>query len=576
VNAGLLDWAILGAVYAALVGGALLTRRYMRSVADGFSMGWWGLSMAPFLTILAVSGWVTYRFRSTRCLTLAEFFERRYSRGFRIFAGVVAYAAGLFNFGIFPAVGARFFVYFMGLPEAWFPFVMVVLLLTALFFVFTGGQVAVIVTDFLQGLFSNFVFLIVPVYLLFVVDWSQVVDVLSDRPPGKSLVNPFDTEYIPDFNFWYFLIGLVGVMYSAMSWQGTAAYNTSAKSAHEAKMGGVLTMWRGIPQGLTMLLLPILAFTVMSHPDWTETARGVEEVIAGVENEAVHTQLRTPLVLAKLLPAGILGLFAAMMLAAFISTHNTYLHSWGSILIQDVVMPFRKRPLSPKAHLLVLRLSIVGVAIFIFLFSLHYEQTEEILLYFAITGAIFAGGSGAVIIGGLYWKRGTSGAAWAAMLAGSTIAVGGIVLQHYWKKAHGEEFPVNGQEFWGIGMGASVLVYAFVSLLVRPRVFNLDRLLHRGKFALADEYVVVEAAPSRGWKMLGIGKEFSRRDKALYLVTYAWTLLWTITFVVGTVVCLSHDVGNGPWLVYWRVFLGIQVAMSVVVIVWLSTAASTT
>ena len=34
--------------------------------------------------------------------------ERRYGRRFRIFAGVVAFGAGAFNFGIFPAVGARF------------------------------------------------------------------------------------------------------------------------------------------------------------------------------------------------------------------------------------------------------------------------------------------------------------------------------------------------------------------------------------------------------------------------------------------------------------------------------------
>ena len=128
----------------------LLTRKYMRSVADflaagrqggrylvsvsqgmaalgaitivanlemnfeaGFAMTWWGLSMGLVMTIIAVSGWVIYRFRATRSLTLAEFFERRYSRRFRIFAGLIAFAAGLINFGIFPAVGARFFIHFM-------------------------------------------------------------------------------------------------------------------------------------------------------------------------------------------------------------------------------------------------------------------------------------------------------------------------------------------------------------------------------------------------------------------------------------------------------------------------------
>ena len=97
MSAGALDWAILLAVYTALVVGAILTRRYMRSVADflaagrtagrymltigqgmaalgaitlvanfemnleaGFSMSWWGMSMGPFLTILAVSVGLTF------------------------------------------------------------------------------------------------------------------------------------------------------------------------------------------------------------------------------------------------------------------------------------------------------------------------------------------------------------------------------------------------------------------------------------------------------------------------------------------------------------------------------------
>ena len=47
-------------------------------------------------------------------------------------------------------------------------------------------------------------------------------------------------------------------------------------------------------------------------------------------------------------PTGLLGLMCAAMLAAFISTHDTYLHSWGSILVQDVILPFRRKPFTPR------------------------------------------------------------------------------------------------------------------------------------------------------------------------------------------------------------------------------------
>ncbi len=156
-----------------------------------------------------------------------------------------------------------------------------------------------------------------------------------------------------------------------------------------------------------------------------------------------------------------MGAMTAVMLMATVGTHDTYLHSWGAIFIQDVVMPFRNKPFAPEQHLRVLRLSILGVCIFIFIFSMIFQQSEYIFLFFAITGAIFTGGSGAVIIGGLYWKRGTTAAAWSALLTGSVVAVGGIII-----KQLDPDFFINGQEFWGLAMLSSSLVY-IVGFLAR-------------------------------------------------------------------------------------------------------------
>ena len=218
-------------------------------------------------------------------------------------------------------------------------------------------------------------------------------------------------------------------MYGTLGWQGSQGYNSSAKSAHEAKMGSVLAGFRGLPQGLFMFLVPVLIYVFMNHPDYQSVADSVNSSLAGLSTDTLRSQMRAPFVLSEVLPVGLLGAFAALMLAAFISTHDTYLHSWGSIFIQDVIMPFRAKPFDKDTHLKVLRYSIYGVAVFIFLFSLLFQQNQKIALFFAITGAIFAGGSGAVIIGGLYWKRGTTTAAWAAMITGAVIAVGGIILK---------------------------------------------------------------------------------------------------------------------------------------------------
>ncbi len=538
----------------------------------GFSMAWWGMTMALVLLVITVSGWVIYRFRQTRCLTLAQYFEMRYSRKFRVFTGIICFLSGLINFGIFPAVGARFFIYFCGLPQYFdvfglavstFAVTMILLLSISLFFVFAGGQVAIIIADFFQGMFVNIVFVLIIVWAFFSFDWSMIQESLSAAPQDASLINPFKTSNVKDFNFWYFLVGVFGVMYNTMSWQGTQGYNASAKSAHEAKMGSVLSGWRGLPQTILFLFIPIVAYAVLNHADFTTIANTVQAVLSGVESEAVQSQLKAPLVLSQILPRGLIGGFVAVMLAAFISTHDSYLHSWGCILVQDVIMPLRKKPFTREQHLRVLKLSIGFVAVFIFFFSLLFKQSQYIFLFFAITGAIFAGGSGAVIIGGLYWKRGTTAAAWVAMITGSSIAVGGIIIHQIV-----DNFFINGQWFWMISMFGASVVYVVVSLLGRSRPFEMDKLLKRGKYAVKEESQVIEAVPSRGWRILGMGKEFTRGDKFIYIVNYIWTGGWTLVFIVGTVYNLMYDVSDDTWMSFWKIYLGIHVTLAVIVIFW--------
>jgi len=613
LNLTWIDWGIVAAVLTFIIGVVIVSKPLMRSVSDflaagrtggrylislsqgtaslgaitivgmlemnylaGFNMRWWEMAMAVVVVGISVSGWVLYRFRQTRALTMAQFFEIRYSRNFRIFAGTLAFLSGIINFGIFPAVSARFFIYFCGLPKtidvlglhvSTFALVMIVILWIPLYFVFSGGQIAVMITDFLQGIFVNVVFIVIVIVLMLKVDWAQIFQALSQAPADASLVNPFKTGSTKDYNFWYFFIGMIGVIYGKLSWQGTQAYNASAKSAHEAKMGDVLANWRGIPQwGLFLVFVPIVAYTFWHGPGFAAAAASLRPVLDGLGSEALRSQLTVPLALTKLLPVGLMGAFAAVMLAAAIGCNETYLHSWGSIFIQDVVMPLRKRPFAPEQHLKLLKLSILAVAVFSFFFSLLFQQSEYIFLFFAITGAIFAGGSGAVIVGGLYWKRGTTAAAWASLVVGSVVAVGGIVL-HQVKP----DFFINGQMFWGLAMAASSLVYISVSLITgRRKTFDMDKMLHRGKYLIREEYTVVDAAPVKGWKVLGMGREFTRSDKVIYVATYAWTASWVVVFVVGTVLNLTGGVDAGSWMRFWKTYVMIYLVVSIFVIVWFS------
>jgi len=659
MNLSFIDWMIVVIVLGGMIYSVSMTKGLMKSVSDflsagrtagryvisissgvaglgaisivmflemgyvaGFSLSWWGLSQGIILLAITMSGWVIYRFRMTRSLTLAQFFEKRYSRKFRIFAGMVAFFAGLINFGIFPAVGAQFFINFCGLPDSFlgipmYPLVMIVLLGIALYFVYTGGQIAVIIADFFQGVFVTIVLFIVTLYLLFTIGWDQVSDSLQDTPiklakeeiqtlknddsfqsltldeqsskineinvkfENSSRINPFKTSHVEDFNFWYFLIGIIGVMYGALSWQGSQGYNSSAKNAHEAKMGVVLAGWRGVPQGMFMFLVPVLVYVLMNHPDYQYIADSVNTSLSSLSSDTLKGQMRAPFVLSEILPVGLLGAFAALMLAAFISTHDTYLHSWGSIFIQDVIMPFRKKPFDKETHIKVLRYSIFGVAVFIFLFSLLFSQSQKIALYFAVTAAIFAGGCGAVIIGGLYWNRGTTAAAWTAMIIGAIIGVSGTLVKQIsdiWlldvnsyaqlKTILAFLKNINGQEYWGLGMASASISYIAVSLLFPKKPVNMDKLLNRGKYSIDGEVNIVDEEVKIGWKIFGMGKEFTKNDKLIYILNYAWTGLWTLVFIIGTVYNLSNPASDDAWMKFWEYYIYIHLVLSGIVLVW--------
>lgn len=609
---GVLDWIIIIVVMGIMIGSVLYTKSMMRSVSDflsanrtagryivsfsqgmaqlgsitiigmfemnyiaGFTMRWWEYANGIVVLFVTISGWVIYRFRQTRALTMAQFLEMRYSKNFRVFSGILAFASGIINFGIFPAVGSRFFVYYFGLPQYFsflgidistFASIMFLLLALSIFFVFAGGQISVMVADFIQGWFVNITFILICIYLIYTFSWDSISETLASAPADASLINPFKSGNIKDYNFWFFFVGMIGIIYGKMAWQGTQGYYVSAKSPHEAKMGEVLGIWRNIPQwSLFLVLVPVVAYTVMHNPQYAPLAEAVKPTLDGVGSEAIKVQLTIPMILTKILPVGLFGAFAAVMMAAFIGTHDTYLHSWASIFIQDVYLPITKKQLSPEKHIRLLKWAIIGVAAFIFCFSLIFQQSEYIFLFFAITGSIFIGGAGSVIIGGLYWKKGTTAAAWTAMIVGAVVSVSGIILQQVYP-----DFPINGQTFWGLAMFLAALSYVLVSLLGKRNDFNLDKLLHRGEYAVEGDDQTVNTKVEKGWKIFGMGKEFTKKDKLIYIVTYGWTFIWTAIFVIGTIYNLTHDVKNELWMDFWKIYIFVNIGVSIIIMIWFS------
>ncbi len=634
---GAVDWAIVALFVSALAASAWSMRRFARSVSGflsanrlagrylltvsynmaqvgvitlvwyfqlgydvGFTQYWWGYLEGPSLVVLAATGWVIYRFRETRAMTLAQFFEMRYSRRFRVFSGMVAFISGILNYAIFPGVTARFFVAMLGLPEQFgfmgaqlptFPAVMAVLLAFAVFMVFAGGMLAVLVTDFFQGVFCFCTFVTLCWWVLLSFPWPQLEETMLMLPTGRSMLNPLGLQEEQNFNVVYWLISAFILFYACRAWQGDQGYNSAARDAHEARMGQLLNGWRYRTLMLVTVLVPLAVRAFLTHPEHAAASAGLQEMIAAQPTEALQAEMRVPLALGVMLPTGLLGLVVAAMLGAAISTDEAYLHSWSSIFVQDVVLPFRRRPMSPRAQLLLLKSAVLGVAVFAFFFSLHWQPGEYIAMYGALTGSIFVAGGGAAIIGGLYTRWGTTGGAWAAMLAGIGISVPGLIVLNAptaWVDAMAAPDPaagplvagafgwiranVTGMELSFVAMMASCDGYVVVSLAGGVRRFDLERMLHRGRWRVEGD-ASLDEAPRTFLEKLGFDRQYRGWDRFVAALTLSWPLAFTALFVIGTPWLLWRQSSGRPvtdvqWSGWWQGWSWFILAASTAVTVW--------
>ena len=560
-------------------GAVVFVALFQMFAISGFTLSWWGQLSVPVALLIAISGFVIYRYRQTRALTLGQFFEMRYSRNFRLFAGGLAFFAGLINFGVIPVIGARFMTNFLGLPHTvlilgWQ--VQTYLLLMALFLTICvimttfGGQIAVLLTDCAEGMFTQIFYSVIAIVLvLFFFSWTETRAVLLDTAPGKSLVNPFDSFSLKDFNIWYVLMGLAVGVYSTMAWQNSHAFNASGATPHEARMGMILGRWRGFAGSVMITLLAVCALTYLHSAAGSAV---VQADLSKITDPSTADQMRIPVALSHMLPVGLKGMLLSICLMGIIAGDGIHLHSWSSIFIQDVVVPMRKEPFSLKQHLLLLRLAIVGVAVFVFIFGAIFPQTEYVAIWFAVTQAVFTGGAGAAIIGGLYWKKGTTAGAWVGFLTGSGLSVGGIITRIYFQKVLGHEFILNGMQIGFIASLVAVVAYIFVSLLTCRKPHNMDQLLHRGAYAVEPEGDVDDLIPAKiNWfnRLWGIDDQFSRSDRWITLGIFWWSITWFIVFVVGSIAYLVHPWSSGVWADFWFVqAICMPLAIGVATTVW--------
>ncbi len=136
-----------------------------------------------------------------------------------------------------------------------------------------------------------------------------------------------------------------------------------------------------------------------------------------------------PRLLGSIVPTAFLGLLAAGMLAASMSTYSAYLLAWSSVLARDVIASARSRPLGEAATVTITQIVAAVTGIFLLVFGLWYQIPDTAFQYLYLTGAMYTSGALGCVAAGMYWRRANTVGAYAALLLGALAPAGFLILE---------------------------------------------------------------------------------------------------------------------------------------------------
>ena len=460
---------------ATYIGTGLGLVTLMYASIEGFSHGfaYVTLALVGFVVgvILGQTGFVIARLRELNLMTIPEYFEHRFDRRTRVTGGIICVVSGVLNMGLFPKMGAVFITYATGLGATGTDHAAMVNLITSLLIVLVlvytvmGGMVSVIITDYVQFVVLSFGMALGLYFCLTHPDlgWETMTQALAEHR-GERMFNPVAEG---GYGWIWIFFNFVVFLFAGFCWAPEASRALTARDPSVAKRTFLLAS----PGQFARLAIPafwaIAAFTLVSKSPGL-TAHFFPDGLGG---EAAHAAQAMPLALGRIMPAGLLGILVAGLLAAFMSTHDSYLLCWSSVFARDVVNPLRREPMTDKQQIRVTRVAIVCIGLFLLIWGIWYELPASVWTYMAVTGTIYLSGAGVVLIGGIYWKRGSSTGAFVALLGG-LVALGGLFteqLNGVLSDILNREVAISGHELGLFNFAFCAVVYVVFSLLFPDR-----------------------------------------------------------------------------------------------------------
>jgi len=501
-NFGTLDWCIVIGYLIAIVCTGVYIRKYIASAVDfmvagrglrtylaiatmigtelglvtvmyssqkGFTGGFAAFHIAFAAAIVTlfvgISGFIVVPLRRLKVMTIPEFYEKRFGKDVRILGGIILALSGILNMGMFLKAGSLFVTGVTGMTsELHLKIVMTVLLCMVLLYTTLGGMVSVAILDYIQFVVLSFSLVFASILSIRYLGWGNIIETVTAEM-GQGGFNPFDEAGFGwSYVTWMFFMGLV----SCAIWQTSVIRACSAKSTGIVRRIYTLSSIGFLIRFLIPYFFGICALVFIAN---NETLKSLFLSAEGRGNSDLSLTAM-PFYLSQILPTGFVGIICAGMLAAFMSTHDSYLLCWSSVLTQDVVAPWFKKDLSSNTRLLLTRVFIVGIGIFILVWGLWYPLEQDLWDYMAISGAIYSIGGFALLAFGLYWKRASRVGAYLALLTGFLAILGLSKVQEFCdpllapvKKLFGVEGEIPSANIGLATLGLAIVLMIVGSLL---------------------------------------------------------------------------------------------------------------
>ena len=382
------------------------------------------IGLIAFVVTLAVglSGFVIVRLRELKVKSIPEFYKIRYGKNVRVWGALFLVFGGILNMGLFLKVGALFLQGVFGDMGIDISIIMLCLLALVLFYTMMGGMMSVIITDYIQFVVLS-VGLITSTFII--VSKMGGLDAVFSYVESSKGLNAFNPISSPEFGYsyivWMFILGFV----SCVVWPTSATRALAMKDSESVKKQYVWSSISFLIRFMIPCFLGILAYVYIDSHDIVINSQKIALDTPDSKLKAM------PILLSQVLPAGILGLVIAGMLAAFMSTHDSYLLCWSTIITNDIISPLSKEKLSSDRKIYLSRIVILLLGVYILYWGLFYEGSDDIWDYLAITGSVYFSGAISLIVFGVYSKFANSYGAYASLFCGLISLLGLGPLKAY-------------------------------------------------------------------------------------------------------------------------------------------------